>query len=655
MPRRYRDPTLWGDRILDLGNRISGFGHRRETPFLSPTAPWRELLVSSRPTGMSDDGRELSVATNTPSLPNSDLDPNGDLDPSANLDPRRDLEPSGSASDLDESEWSDGNAADASLPDTDRKSAVFADTKGEFNLGAGEAVAYETLDEAVSEVLSRGRSRGAISFIEFGRLFKGLVDTPAEIDRVFAILEEHEIRLRDDWRRDENSSHEYDNSSDPLETYLRQLGEVPQCTRAEELLLAKALDTAKTRYRTALFGSSMAQAELIERTWRALENQNVYFELLDRSPTSDPEEREARLENLEESIKKVESLYKKAQKEFPKADSETVSTEERKRLQRRLRSRESQIVKILGDLPFRMDVLDSIRDDLSDHYRAFFPTSAEFECAERVDQFTREAHESPRTTRERLDTMRKQRADLDRAKGRLGGGNLRLVVSVAKTFRNRGLVFLDLIQEGNAGLMRAVQKFDYRRGHRFSTYATWWIRQAIFRALSDQAPTVRVPAQMRRKIRQLREASKHLQQERRRPPSAGELATEVGFSEEEVITALRFSGRMVSLDQGIGEGDDGVLSDLIEDADCPSPAELTTEKMLKETLEKVLKTLHYREREVLRLRYGLADGKTYTLGEIGEIFSVTRERVRQIEIKAVQKLKMPVRARYLEGYSDDLD
>jgi RNA polymerase primary sigma factor len=282
----------------------------------------------------------------------------------------------------------------------------------------------------------------------------------------------------------------------------------------------------------------------------------------------------------------------------------------------------------------KKDKLRALKSELSEYEDLVLETSERL--SQRVESF---------------DNVFKQH---EVAKRKLSSANLRLVVSIAKKYRNRGLSFLDLIQEGNTGLMRAVDKYEYRRGYKFSTYATWWIRQAITRSIADQARTIRIPVHMIETMSKIRNVSKKLLQENGREPSIEEMAKEINISVSEARRVLKISRHQISLDRTVGESADSAFGDFIEDDKAESPVFAAAQEMLKEKIESVLETLTYREREIIKLRYGIGDGYTYTLEEVGKRFMVTRERVRQIEAKAVRKLQHPIRSRKLEGFLDSV-
>lgn len=315
------------------------------------------------------------------------------------------------------------------------------------------------------------------------------------------------------------------------------------------------------------------------------------------------------------------------------------------------------VLRISGDTPDEVDVdLDDIiiseEDDVDmENIDLSVPEGVSIE--DPVRMYLKEIGKVPLLSAEReIELAQRMEEGDEEAKKELAEANLRLVVSIAKRYVGRGMLFLDLIQEGNLGLIKAVEKFDYRKGYKFSTYATWWIRQAITRAIADQARTIRIPVHMVETINKLIRVSRQLLQELGREPTPEEIAAEMNMPVERVREILKISQEPVSLETPIGEEEDSHLGDFIQDDNVPVPAEAAAQTLLKEQLDEVLSTLTEREQKVLRLRFGMSDGRARTLEEVGKEFDVTRERIRQIEAKALRKLRHPSRSRKLRDYLD---
>jgi len=453
---------------------------------------------------------------------------------------------------------------------------------------------------------------------------------------------------------------------DPIRMYLMQMGEIPMLSREEEISVAKEIDRARLRYRHSLLASDY----VLQGAVAALEKVRDGRTRLDRTvdiSVSNAVQRRKLLRRMIPNLKTLRHLLVQNHRDFRIAISRSQPGTARRDAWRRLVRRRNKAVRLVEELDLRTTRLDPLLAKLrkiSDRMETLLEL---IEQAQRegsaggktVDELRSELRylmratlESPSTLRRRHRKTAQYQAQYDEARRKLSAGNLRLVVSVAKKYRNRGLSFLDLIQEGNTGLMRAVDKYEHFRGYKFSTYATWWIRQAVSRAVADQSRTIRVPVHMIDAMGKVRLVTRTLVQELGREPSPEETAERAEMTLLDTERIMRMTRAPLSLDQPVGEQEDTFFGDFLEDETQVDPLYETNQQALKGQIDDVLKVLNHREREVLRLRYGLVDGYAYTLEEVGKIFSVTRERVRQIESKAVHKLQQPFRRRQLIGFLD---
>jgi RNA polymerase primary sigma factor len=454
-------------------------------------------------------------------------------------------------------------------------------------------------------------------------------------------------------------------SDDPVRMYLTQMGEIPLLTRQQEIALAKEIEITRSRFRRKLLECDWVIQSAV-KVLRRVHNGELPFDRTVQVSVTDKLEKDQILGRLPHNLRCLEVVLKRNRRSYRRAMAKSMKMTERREAWRRLgrdRKKAVMLVEELGLRTQRIETMikaleefsrriDELKSQIEMHKAAKLPAADRAHIVAEYRNILLVTQETPTSLRNRVRYLKSVYAQYQRAKRGLSEGNLRLVVSIAKKYRNRGLSFLDLIQEGNAGLMRAVDKFEYRRGFKFCTYATWWIRQAITRAVADQSRTIRIPVHMVETMSKVRNVSRQLLQQLGREPTIEETADAAGTAIDEARRVMAMSRYPISLDRPVGNSEDSHFGDLLPDQGAENPATGAAQEMLRGRINKVLKTLSYREREIIKLRYGLGDGYSYTLEEVGHIFKVTRERIRQIEAKAVRKLQQPSRSSELVGFLD---
>ena len=453
---------------------------------------------------------------------------------------------------------------------------------------------------------------------------------------------------------------------DPVRMYLMQMGEIPLLTRAEELSAAQSIEATRTCFRHNMLASDFMLQGAVTLLERVRDGALRLDRTIEVSVTNTAEKKRI-LRRLGPNLETLVKLLAQNRSDFQFVIRRKNDLAERRAAWRRLVRRRNRAVRLIEELNLRTQRLEPLLDklgEISNRMQAIRTQLAELErepvgsdegLRAELHYLMRITAESSATLHRRVNRTSDLQKKYDAAKRELSAGNLRLVVSIAKRYRNRGLSFLDLIQEGNTGLMRAVDKFECARGYKFSTYATWWIRQAITRAIADQSRTIRVPVHMIDAMTRVRTVTRELVQQNGYEPSVEQTAAAAGLSLDDTRCIMKMARQPLSLDQPVGDHDDSYFGEFLQDHREDDPLHGFNQESLKDRLADVMQSLNHREREIVRMRYGLTDGYAYTLEEVGKIFSVTRERVRQIEAKAVRKLQQPYRCRGLLGFLDTAD